>query len=232
MKMNMIFWAGDSTVQKNDYRTYPQTGIGQVFSLFIKEEYRICNYAKNGRSTKSFMDEGRLQMIDEQIGTGDFLFIQFGHNDEKKEDPVRYTEPNSSFINNLKTYINVAQKHGAYPVLITPLERRCFVDSKKLGDGAHMDYVIAMKRTAEECKVPLVDLYSASRVALEAAGEEQSRKWYMYFPEGAYNTHPEESLDNTHLRYEGAVLFAGLIAKGLKEIGGIYQNMLIEEIAL
>ena len=86
-EMNRIFWAADSTVQTNDYTTYPQTGIGQVFSLFIKPEYQVNNHAKNGRSTKSFMDEGRLEAIEEKIGAGDFLFIQFGHNDEKKEIP-------------------------------------------------------------------------------------------------------------------------------------------------
>ena len=227
--MNKIFWAGDSTVQTNDYTTYPQTGIGQVFSLFIKEEYQVCNYAKNGRSTKSFMDEGRLKDIEEQIGAGDFLFIQFGHNDEKKEDPTRYTEPFSSFMENLETYIKVARDHSASPVLITPLERRCFMDDKHLGIGAHSDYVAAMKQTAEKCNVPLVDLYSMSRMELKKAGEEQSRKWYMYFPKDSYRNHPEESLDNTHLRHEGAVLFASLIARGLKEIGGIYGAMLLED---
>ena len=78
-EMNKIFWAADSTVQTNDFTTYPQTGIGQVFPLFVKKEYQVVNHAKNGRSTKSFMDEGRLKAIEEQIGAGDFLFIQFGH---------------------------------------------------------------------------------------------------------------------------------------------------------
>ena len=131
--MNKIFWAADSTVQTNDFTTYPQTGIGQVFPLFVKNEYQIVNHAKNGRSTKSFMDEGRLKAIEEKIGAGDFLFIQFGHNDEKSQDPARYTEPFSTFMENLEIFINVARKHGAYPVLITPLERRCFVDDKQIG---------------------------------------------------------------------------------------------------
>lgn len=228
--MNRIFWAGDSTVQTNDYITYPQTGIGQVFSLFLKEGYCVENHAKNGRSTKSFMDEGRLKAIEERIGEGDYLFIQFGHNDEKSEDPARYTEPFSSFMENLEYYIEIARKKEAFPVLITPLERRCFVDDKHLGIGAHSDYVAAMKQTAEKCAVPLVDLYSMSRAELKRAGEQESRKWYMYFPAGMYRNHMEESLDNTHLRYEGAVNFARLIAKGLKEQGGIYGDMILDEI--
>lgn len=230
--MKKIFWAADSTVQTNDYTTYPQTGIGQVFSLFIKDEYQVENHAKNGRSTKSFMDEGRLQAIEEKIGEGDFLFIQFGHNDEKKKDPTRYTEPFSSYMENLETYIKVARDHGAYPMLITPLERRCFMDDKHLGNGEHSEYVAAMKQTAEKCNVPLVDLYSMSRVELKKAGEEQSRRWYMYFPAGVYANYMDGSLDNTHLRHEGAVMFASLIAKGVQELGGIYADMLLEELKL
>jgi len=135
-------------------------------------------------------------------------------------------------MENLETFIEVAKEHKAYPVLITPLERRCFMDDKHLGIGAHSDYVAAMKQTAEKCNVPLVDLYSMSRMELKRAGEEQSRKWYMYFPEGKYRNHPTQSLDNTHLRYEGAVNFASLIAKGLKEIGGIYSEMILDDLSL
>lgn len=223
--MHTIFWAGDSTIQTNDYSTYPQTGIGQVFSLFIKEEYHVENYAQNGRSTKSFIDEGRLRKIEEQIGEGDFLFIQFGHNDEKEEDPARYTEPFSSFIENLEHFIRVARDHRAFPVLITPLERRLFDENGCLKPSQHEDYVAGMKLTAERCQVPLVDLYQMSREILTQAGERESRKWYMYFPEGAYAEHPQESRDNTHLRYEGAVIYGSMIARSLREMGGIYEEI-------
>lgn len=229
--MNKIYWAGDSTVQTNDYTTYPQNGIGQVFPFFLKEGYTVENHAKNGRSTKSFMDEGRLAVIEERIGEGDFLFIQFGHNDEKIKDPTRYTEPFGSYKENLKTYIKAAKDHKAYPVLITPLERRCYVEEKKLGPGEHGDYVAGMKQVAEECDVPLVDLYTMSRAALEEAGEVESRKWHMFFDANVYPQHPEESRDNTHLRYEGAIKYSSLIAKGLKELGGIYGAMVLEGIS-
>ncbi len=225
--MNNIFWAGDSTVQTNDYTTYPQNGIGQVFSIFLKESCSVFNHAKNGRSTKSFLDEGRLEAIKEQIGEGDFLFIQFGHNDEKSQDPARYTEPHGSFIDNLGILIQAARERRAYPVLITPLERRCFTDEKHLGPGEHLEYVKGIKEAAEKFKVPLVDLYTKSRRELEKAGEERSRGWYMYFPEGYYPEHPAESKDNTHLRHDGAVHFAGLIAEGLRELGGVYADLLI-----
>jgi lysophospholipase L1-like esterase len=176
------------------------------------------------------MDEGRLKAIDEQIGGGDFLFIQFGHNDEKTQDPTRYTEPFSTFMENLEIYINVARSHKAYPVLITPLERRCFVDEKHLGMGAHSDYVAAMKQTAEKNDVPLVDLYSMSRAALKKAGEKESRSWYMNFDKGLYKNYPDGKEDNTHLREKGAVMYAGLVAKGLSELGGIYADLIIDDV--
>ena len=226
--MRRILWAGDSTVQTNDITTYPQTGIGQVFSLYTKEDVVVINHAKNGRSTKSFIDEGRLEKIDETIQAGDFLFIQFGHNDEKKEDPTRYTEPYSSYRDNLAKYIEVARRHGAYPVLITPLERRCFVDAVHLGLGAHSDYVAGMKQTAEQLKVPLVDLYSMSRCELKKVQESGSKKYFMNLEPGEYTSCPEGKVDNTHLKYEGSVCFAGLIAKCLKEIGGIYSYLLLD----
>jgi lysophospholipase L1-like esterase len=230
MSMSKIYWAADSTVQTNDITTYPQTGIGQAFILYTKEGNFVMNFAKNGRSTKSFMDEGRLAAIDKEIGEGDFLFIQFGHNDEKIEDPTRFTDPFSKYMENLEIFINVARKHGAYPVLITPLERRCFVDEKHLGMGAHSDYVAAMKQTAEKNNVPLVDLYSMSRNALKKAGEKESRKWYMFFEAGIYKNYPEGKQDNTHLRVDGATMYAGLVAKGLKELGGIYGELVIDDI--
>lgn len=226
--MKRIFWAADSTVQNNDVTTYPQTGIGQVFPMFVKEGVFVLNHAKNGRSTKSFMDEGRLDAIDKEIGEGDFLFIQFGHNDEKKEDLTRYTEPFTTYIENLKKYIDVARTHGAYPVLITPIERRHFNENHKLKDSMHTDYVAGMKEAAEKYNVPLVDLFTMSRAALEQAGEEESRNWHMNFDAGQYENYPEGNDDNTHLRYEGALLYAGLIAKGLSALGGIYGELIVD----
>jgi len=226
--MNIIYWAGDSTVQTNNITTFPQTGIGQVFSLYLKEGYSVSNHSRNGRSTKSFIDEGRLAAIDEQISEGDFLFIQFGHNDEKSEDPARYTVPGGSFNDNLRIYIDTARRHGAQPVLITPLERRCFGSGAKLGEGAHGPYVEAMKQVAQEENVPLVDLYTKSRELMNAEGAFVTMDWFMNLPPHAYKSCPEGKVDNTHLKYLGAVNFAGLIAEGLRELGGIYAEMVVD----
>lgn len=226
--MNKIFWAGDSTVQTNDITTYPQTGIGQVFSLYLREGIEVCNHGKNGRSTKSFLDEGRLDKIDECISEDDFLFIQFGHNDEKMQDATRYTIPGSTFDENLRIFIETARRHGAHPVLITPLERRCFDEDGTLGPGAHGEYVTAIRNVSKEEQVPLVDLYSMSREEMKRKGMEGTLEWFMNFEPGIYDNFPDGKKDNTHLRYTGAVTFAGLIAKGLERLGGIYADLLLD----
>lgn len=225
--MATIFWAADSTVQYNDITTFPQTGIGQVFHLFLKPEVAVENHAKNGRSTKSFIDESRLTVIYNHITEGDFLFIQFGHNDEKIADPDRYTDPFGAYMENLEKFVNAARNKKAWPVLITPLERRCFVDEYHLGAGEHGDYVEAVKRTAEKLNVPYIDLYSMSRAEMEKAGAEKTKEWYMHLPEGVYPYHMEGLEDNTHLKYMGAVVYGGCIARGLKELGGIYSDLLV-----
>ena len=226
--MNVIHWAGDSTVQTNNHKTYPQTGIGQEMARYLKRDIVVANHARNGRSTKSFLDEGRFDVIEEQIAPGDFLFIQFGHNDEKKEDPSRYTDPDGAYRDNLKFMADAALKKGAYPVLITPLERRKFTDGK-LTTKAHEPYVMAMKKLAEDEGIPLVDLNAMSRKALEQAGPEGSLKWYMHIPAGVYEAYPDGKEDDTHLQHAGAYFYAGLVAEGLKKLGCRYAALLADD---
>lgn len=221
-----IFWAGDSTVKQNDFTSYPQCGIGQGFSLFVKKEILIVNRAENGRSTKSFIDEGRLEFIKENIRKGDFLFVQFGHNDEKN-DPLRYTEPQTSFKDNLRTFIKTARDVGAYPLLITPLYRRLFESEGKLVDNTHLTYPQAMLEVGEECNVPVIDLCTMSRRRIEKTGDMESRKWFMHLAPGEFPNYPEGKTDNTHLQYAGAVAFAELIAAGIAKLDSPYRDMLV-----
>ncbi len=227
--MSTIFWAGDSTVQTNDILSFPQTGIGQTLSLYLRPDVRVENHARNGRSTKSFIDESRLVPIYDRIAEDDFLFVQFGHNDEKKEDPARYTDPDKEFRENLEKFANVAWDKKARPVFITPLERRKFNDDGTLHESAHMPYVLAMKETARALGVPIIDLFEMSRQKLLDAGPKATLRWYMHIPAGVYPYHPEGlDTDDTHLQYEGAVIYAGCIARGLRDLGGVYADLLAE----
>ena len=226
--MPAIYWAGDSTVQYNSEETFPQTGLGQVFDLFLKPDILVKNHAKNGRSTKSFMDEGRIAPIYDSITEGDFLFIQFGHNDEKKEDPSRYTDPDEEFMENLERFVNAARNKKANPVFITPVARRHFISENELAEDAHLPYCRAMKLMGERLQVPVIDLDTISKEMLIAAGEEKSREWYMRFPAGIYENYPEGSEDDTHLRLEGARRYAEAIAHELAKLGGIYGDLLAQ----
>ena len=227
--MRHIFWAGDSTVATNKASTFPQTGIGQAFDRFTAMDVAVCNRAVNGRSTKSFIDESRLAPIYDEITKGDFLFIQFGHNDEKVNDPARYTEPFGEFKVNLGKFVNVARNKGAYPVFITSLERRLFDENGRLKPSAHTDYVLAMKEAGKELDVPVIDLFIMSRDFLEKTGDEASKKYYMNLAPGEAPWAPEGKIDNSHLKYEGAMLYAGMVAKGLAALGGVYASLLADE---
>ena len=225
--MPTIFWAGDSTVKQNSVATYPQTGLGQGMSRYLRHDVRMENHAENGRSTKSFLDEGRLTPIAERIGAGDFLFIQFGHNDEKTEDPVRYADPEKAYPANLEIFVNAARDKGACPVIITPLTRyaRQAPDVK----WVHDRWADAARKTAERLGVALIDLTAMSEKLVDELGEEARANYYMNIPAGVYPAFPEGLRDNTHLQPLGAMVFAGLIARGLYALGGACAELLSAE---
>lgn len=230
--MRHVFWAGDSTVACNKFNTFPQTGIGQAFDRYTKEDVVIVNHAVNGRSTKSFIDESRLAAIYNDITEGDYLFIQFGHNDEKIKDPARYTDPHGEFVENLGKFVNVARNKKAYPVFITSVERRLFDDKGALKPSEHTEYVKGMKEAAEKFDVPVIDLFTLSRNYLEKCGDDASRKYYMNLEKGEVLWAEEGLVDNSHLKYEGAMLYAGMIAKGLNDLGDHYKSLIADKVIL
>jgi lysophospholipase L1-like esterase len=227
MHTTKIYWAGDSTVKRNDITTFPQTGIGQVIYVYLKQEVEVINYAENGRSTRTFIEEGRLDKINDEIKAGDFLFIQFGHNDGKINSE-RFTEAFGNYQTNLEKFIGVARNHGAYPVLITPLYRRHFDKNGKIEERVHDDYPTAMIQLADKLQVPCIDLCESSKSLLATVDAALSKKWFMNLMPGEYKNYPDGMEDNTHMQNEGAVVMAGLIAKGLRELGGSYEALLLD----
>lgn len=225
-----IFWAGDSTVKYNRIDTYPQTGIGQVLGLYLKPKVQIFDMAENGRSTKSFIDEGRLADIEKELEPGDFFFVQFGHNDEKVDDPLRYTKCYGGFQENLQIYIRAARQRKAYPVLLSPIERRRFDEHGNFMAGTHGQYPEAMHQTAQKEQVPFIDMTEKTGQLLAREGKEKTAGFFMHIKPGEFpGTRYENGLtDDTHLRYEGAVKIAGLVAEGLWELGGRYRELVLE----
>lgn len=228
--MTTIHWVGDSTVKANAAVTWPQTGIGQEFHRFVNpRRVRVEVYAENGRSSRSFINEGRLVPVAEAILPGDFLFIQFGHNDEKAADPLRYTDPAEEFPAFLEAYVNVARMHGATPVIITPLARRCF--ARRDDDYRHTRWAQAARDAAARLCVPLVDLTAHSMALIDRVGAEEARRFYMHLPAGRFAAYPNGQTDDTHLQPEGAVAFGGLVARALIALGGECAALIDPDVA-
>lgn len=213
--MGKIVYAGDSTVAFNKIGTYPQTGMSQGLLLYLKDETILRSFGVNGRSTKSFIDQGRLDRIDRILTKGDVLLIQFGHNDEK-EDPLRHTDPDTTYRENLGKFIGTARRHGAYPVLVTPIARREFDERGQFRPGSHGAYPDAVRKVGEEQHVPVIDLTTITERYLAAMGDIASKPLFMW---------PK---DNTHLKAEGAVVMAGFLCDGLRALGSPYADLLVE----
>ncbi len=222
--MTTIFWVGDSTVQHNGILTHPQTGIGQGLERFInKRAVCIENHAKNGRSTKSFLEEGRFAPVCQRMQAGDYLFIQFGHNDQKQEDPARYAPAATIYADNLRLFIRAAKQRDVKPVLITPVTRGNY---RQLPEGRQFaPWVDAMKQVGQELDVPVIDLTAMSEALVDELGMEAD-SLYMVLPAGVYPHYPNGQSDRTHLNPRGALTCAAMIAGELYKLGGGYAALL------
>ncbi len=210
-----IFVCGDSTAATYAPERAPITGWGQVLEEFLPD-VRIVSKAMGGRSTKSFLADGRLVAIEKEMQPGDVLLIQFTHNDTS--DLVwRHTDANTSFVSNLAIFVDTARIHGATPVLLTPIPRRYFRDGVLI--DAHGAYPEAIRRLATARGVRLIDVLQEGMAALEAMGEEATEPLFMNVAPGLYPAYPDGSRDNTHTQAAGARLFARIIADGLKSLG-------------
>ncbi|WP_420490114.1 rhamnogalacturonan acetylesterase [Neobacillus drentensis] len=210
-----VYLAGDSTVSNYSSKAAPRAGWGQVFPRFFDKKVVVKNEAKSGRSSKSFIDEGRLESILKQIEKGDYLFIQFGHND--KIEDRRYTEPYSTYKSYLKQYIDGARAKQAIPVLVTPVERRHFTTGG-LELDSHGAYPTAMKELGLEEHVPVIDLTAKSKVLFQKLGPERTKDIFLWLETGANKNYPKGIQDNTHFQENGAKEIARLVLDSIKEL--------------
>ncbi len=153
-----VFLTGDSTAAKKLPEKRPETGWGEMFQQFFDENKVVIeNHAMNGRSTRTFISEGRWQMVIDKLKKGDYVFIQFGHNDQSKDKVDRYTPPDD-FKNNLRKFVAEVRAKNAIPVLLTPVMRRRFDKDGKFYD-VHGEYPDLTRSVAKELKVQLLDLH-------------------------------------------------------------------------
>lgn len=206
-----IYLIGDSTcaTKKLDGEN-PERGWGHMFPALVDDALRVENHATNGRSTKSFRDEGRWAAVYDKLAEGDYVFIQFGHNDEKINDSTRYSSPDR-YAENLRRYVRETREKGARPLLLTPIVRRNWVEGRLV--DTHDGYPAAMKRVAAEEQVPLIDMEAITREWLNGVGEEPSKAYYMWVEPGTCPLHPKGRQDNTHLNVKGAHEVARMVAR-------------------
>ena len=195
--MNKLFLLGDSTCAVKEDSARPETGWGEMFYPYLKDGWTLVNHAQNGRSTEMILLEGIFYDCFWESSEGDYVIIQFGHNENKPEE-YRRTDPDGKFVFNLRYMIKNFRSRGVTVILISPISRRYFVNGK---DEEGLIFIEMTQRTLR---------------ALDEMGEEESKKMFMNFPAGIYENYPEGKQDNTHLRPEGAAWIASLIADGLK----------------
>ncbi len=209
-----IFLAGDSTISIKETKAFPETGWGMPFVHFWDSTVKVVNKAKNGRSTKTFISEGLWQSIYDEMQEGDYVFIQFGHNDEAKEKLERYTTPGEYKIN-LTRFVNEARSRKAKPILVTPVSRRRFKDSVAI--ETHEVYSKLVVEVAASLKVPLLDLDSKSRELYQKFGPEHSKLLFLQLAPGEHPNYPEGKNDNTHFNELGARLIAQIVLDWIKQ---------------
>ena len=212
-----VFLAGDSTMAKKLPEKRPETGWGEMLGQFFQDgKVIIDNRAQNGRSTRTFISEGRWQAIVDALRPGDYVFIQFGHNDESKEKTDRYTPP-ADYRNNLIRFVSEVRDKKATPVLLTPVMRRRFDKEGKLQD-THGEYPDIVRSVAAEYKVALIDMHRSSAAVLAKYGAEESRKLFLQLKPGENPNYPKGIEDNTHFNPLGAKVMARLAADGIREL--------------
>ncbi len=202
-----IFIAGDSTAAPKLPEKRPETGWGEMLQPYFNvEKVKIDNRAMNGRSTKTFISEGRWQAIIDDLKRGDYVFIQFGHNDESKEKVDRYTPP-EDFKKNLEKFVTEVRAKKAFPVLLTPVMRRKFDKGGNFVD-THGEYPDLTRSVAQDLKVPLIDMHRASEKVLKDLGAEKSRTLFLQLKAGENANYPNGIEDNTHFNPTGAEIMA------------------------
>ncbi|WP_339736400.1 rhamnogalacturonan acetylesterase [uncultured Sunxiuqinia sp.] len=221
-----VYMVGDSTMSDKKAEVYPETGWGQVFDEFFDEQVTVHNHAVNGRSTKSFITEGRWQTVLDSLKQGDYVFIQFGHNDQKDQDSARYTDPYGTYSQNLEKYVRESRDKGATPILLTSIVRRKFDENGQLLD-THGDYPLAMRAVAKELDVGLIDLQKLTADLVQSMGDEPSKEVYLWTEPN--DRFPEGRQDDTHLRVVGAKKVAELVANELVKLPNDLAGRVVQQ---
>ncbi|CAA7194123.1 rhamnogalacturonan acetylesterase [Chryseobacterium potabilaquae] len=213
-----LFLIGDSTMaNKENPDKNPEHGWGQILPQLLTTEIAIQNHATNGRSSKSFRAEGRWDKVMKQLKKGDFVIIQFGHNDQKVNDSTRFTNPYTQYRTNLERYVNETRAKGATPILMSSIVRRNFNENGVLLD-THKEYPLVVRMVTNDLKVPFVDMQLLTEQLEISYGPENSKKLHLHYKKDENPYYPQGKDDDTHLSQLGAETIAKLAVNSLKNM--------------
>ncbi|MBI5091881.1 MAG: rhamnogalacturonan acetylesterase [Candidatus Hydrogenedentes bacterium] len=200
-----LYVIGDSTAASYTPDRAPLTGWAQdLQEYFDATKLIVEDKARSGRSSKSFIEEGAWDSVRDGLKKGDYVFIQFGHNDATKADPKRFTEPETTYREFMKRYVDDARAKGAIPVLVTSINRNQWADdSRTLKEGLG-EYPAVTRKLAEDMRVTLIDLEMKTRELFQSLGPEKVKGLFLYLKKGESPNYPEGKEDSTHLREAGA----------------------------
>lgn len=214
-KKTTIWLIGDSTMSVKDVKAYPENGWGMPFVYFWDSTIVVDNRAKNGRSTRSFIEEGLWKPVMEQMQEGDYVFVQFGHNDEV---PTKRTYTKEyEFKNLLKKYIADTRSKKANPVLLTPVARRKFDSTGRIQE-THAVYAQIVRDVAKEENVPMIDLAEKGKALYQQMGPDASKYLFNYLTPGEHPNYPEGKQDDTHFNELGARKIAEIVLADIKNL--------------
>lgn len=220
-----VYLIGDSTLSIKEKKNYPETGWGMPFTQFFDENVKIDNRAMNGRSTRSFIEEKRWEPVVSSLKKGDYVFVQFGHNDEVSTKKT-YTTP-KEFKANLLKYIKETKAKKAIPILLTPVARRKFDADGKVVD-THQEYAQLVREVAAKNKVLFIDLSAKSMELLQSLGVEKSKYLFNHLEAGQNPNYPDGKIDDTHFNELGARLMAQLVLTEIKTLNLGLANYIVK----
>lgn len=210
-----VYLIGDSTMSIKQVSAYPETGWGMPFAHFFDESVIVDNRAQNGRSTRTFIEENRWQSVADNLHEGDYVFIQFGHNDEVKTKKSYTTE--AEFQKNLSRFVTESRAKKAIPVLLTPVARRQFDEAGKIQD-THAVYAELTRAVANDTHTPLIDMNEQSQALLQQFGSENSKLLFLQLAPGEHPNYPDGKVDNTHFNELGARKMAELVLANIQSL--------------
>lgn len=208
-----LWLCGNSTVVDQDYE--PWASWGQMIPRWFTDQVAVANYAESGETATSFIGAGRLKKIVSLMKEGDYIFMEFGHNDQKEKRPGSGARYNYAYA--LKQFVDEARAKGAIPVFVTPTQRRSFDKAGKIQE-THADYPDAMRWVAKDLGVHLIELHDMTRTFFETLGVEDSKRALVHYPAGTYPGQAKAFEDNTHFNPYGAYEIAQMIVEGMKAL--------------